>query len=127
MALLAWNDTYTINNETLDSHHMTLFDIFNRLYDSSLDINDSNTFHTILTELDTYSKYHFKAEEQYMRDVEYNDIERHMSLHKYFSARLLDIKEREKNDNNDLCRELIYFLGNWLKHHVVEDDKRLSL
>jgi hemerythrin len=48
-----------------------------------------------------------------------------MALHKYFTERLFDIKERDKVDNNELCRELIFFLGNWLKHHVIEEDKRI--
>ena len=127
MPLFTWSDKYSIGNFEIDNQHKKLFDILNRLFDICVGKNEVDTVEAVMEDLVSYTDYHFRFEEQYMRDVEYNDIERHMSLHKYFSARLLDIKEREKNDNNDLCRELIYFLGNWLKHHVVEDDKRISL
>jgi hemerythrin len=127
MTLLNWDNKYTISNIQLDNHHKRLFSVFNRLYDISMDDVRASSFETVLDELISYSNYHFKAEEQYMHEIGYNDIERHASLHKYFTSRLNDIKEREKRDNTELCRELIYFLGNWLKHHVLEEDKRIAL
>jgi hemerythrin len=127
MKLLTWDNKYTVSNIQLDNHHKRLFSIFNRLYDISVDNESVSSFETAVDELVSYSNYHFRAEEQYMRKVGYNDIERHVSLHKYFTARLYDIKDREKDDNNELCRELIFFLGNWLKNHVIEEDKRIAL
>jgi hemerythrin len=127
MSLFTWHETYSLNNEEIDKHHKVLFGIFNTLLEILDGKGDSNAFETAIDELFLYTDYHFKAEEQYMREVRYNDIERHMALHKYFTARLVDVKDREKDDNIELCRELIFFLGNWLKHHVLEEDKRISL
>jgi hemerythrin len=126
MPFLNWDNKYSINNIQLDNHHKRLFSIFDRLYDISVDVYRDSSFETAVDELMAYSGYHFKAEEHYMKEVGYNDIERHISLHRYYNARLSDIKDRESNDNKELCTELIYFLGNWLKNHVVEEDKRIS-
>ena len=127
MTFIDWDNKYTVNNIQLDNHHKRLFSIFNRLYDISIENDRYSSFETAVDELISYTGYHFKAEEQYMQQVGYNDLERHVSLHKYFTARLYDIREREKDDNKELCREIIFFLGNWLKHHVIEEDKRISL
>jgi hemerythrin-like metal-binding protein len=127
MLNLDWCISYSVNNEELDNHHKTLFGIFYRLIEILDNKGDADTFKAALYELVIYSDYHFKAEEKYMREVRYNDIERHIALHNYFISRLSDIKDRVIEDNDELCRELIFFLGNWLKHHVIEEDKRIAL
>jgi hemerythrin-like metal-binding protein len=126
MKLLTWDNDYSVRNEELDTHHKILFDIFNQLYVAGTDSIYFKIFNEILTELDTYSKYHFKTEERYMQDVSFNDIERHRCLHKYFVSRVDDIKTRNNDGNTEGCSELIFFLGNWLKHHVIEEDKRIA-
>ena len=41
MPLYIWDNTYSVNNEELDNHHKKLFDLFNKLYDCSLDKDNS--------------------------------------------------------------------------------------
>ena len=125
MPYFTWDDKYSIGNKEIDDQHKHIFNNLNRLYESSYDTQGSDTFHNVLAELCSYTKYHFKIEEQFMAEVEYNDIERHLSFHRYFTARLLDFTDREKNYNSELCRELILFLKNWLKRHVYEEDKQI--
>jgi len=127
MTFIDWDNKYTVNNIQLDNHHKRLFSIFNRLHDMSMEDYRDSLYETAIDELISYSYNHFKAEEKYMQEVGYKDIERHISLHKYFSARLADIKNREKSNNIELCRELILLLGNWLKNHVMDEDKKIAL
>ena len=126
MSPFAWNDSYSVGNEQIDNHHRQLFDIFSRLYDQSSNPDDLQAFAAILNELDSYAKYHFKTEEGYMHTVGFDDIERHVCMHNYFNSRVSDIKHRITEGNVEACRELIFFLGNWLKHHVTEEDKRIT-
>lgn len=127
MPVFIWNDSFCVNNVTIDSHHKELFRIFNDLYNSTFDADAPDTFSHILDELDAYAKYHFQIEEQYMRDVRHIDTERHVCMHSYFISRVADINIRAGNGSLDVCRELIFFLGNWLKHHVVEEDRRIPV
>lgn len=126
MSLFTWSSAYSINNEELDRHHEMLFEIFNKLYDSSENPTASATLHTIVAELDDYSKYHFRAEEQYLRDIGYHDIASQMLSHNYFTARLIDLKVGRAHGTADTFRELILFLGNWLIHHILEEDKQIT-
>ena len=126
MSTFAWNDSYSVGNAEIDSHHQRLFDIFSRLYGQSLDHDDLQAFAAIVKELGSYAKYHFKIEEGYMCTVRFDDIERHVCMHNYFNSRVSDINRRLAEGNIEACRELIFFLGNWLKHHVIEEDKRVT-
>ena len=127
MTFIAWEDKYSINNIMLDNHHRRLFSIFDRLNDICSDDFRVSMFDTAINELLSYTNYHFNAEEQYMRKSEYNDIELHTAQHKYFISKILDINADENKDNSEHCRELIYFLGNWLKNHVIVDDKKITI
>ena len=127
MPLLNWYKIYSVNNEEIDSHHKTLFDIFNRLYKHCIEKCDVDIIDKIIDELISYSEYHFKAEEQYMIDVGYVGIEKHIVEHKYFTEKVLEFKQNLKNVDFEICKNLIVFLGNWLIHHVVEEDKKIAL
>ena len=127
MPLLNWYDRYSINNIQLDNHHKKLFALFNRLYDICLVDNRDSMFETALDEILSYSDYHFKAEEQYMREIGYKDIEKQIVEHKYFKERAIDLQLNSKSTDYKLCHEIIIFLGNWLMNHVIEEDKKIAL
>jgi hemerythrin len=127
MPLLNWYNRYSVNNAELDNHHKSLFGIFNRLYDICMTNDEVDSFESAVDELVSYSEYHFKAEEQYMRDIKYKDIERQISEHKYFTERVIELKQKSNTADHKLCHDIIVFLGNWLMHHVIEEDKKISL
>ena len=127
MELFKWYNKYSIGNDELDKHHKTLFGIFNRLYNNCVLDDNGSSLEPIINELVSYTKYHFSAEEQYMRDVEYKNIDNHILEHKIFTDRILDFQ----NDNNvyhcEQSKELIAYLGNWLLNHVMLEDKKISV
>jgi len=124
--LFNWCDEYLVHNEELDKHHKTLFDIINRLYENCVKVDNDVTFYNLLDELASYTLYHFTAEEQYMRDIGYNDIEKQISEHKVFTDRILQLQRDDNLDESGHSKELIVYLGNWLLTHVLEEDKKIS-
>ena len=127
MELFKWYKTYSVNNEELDSHHKTLFNILNRLYENCLGTDIPNCLNPIVEELVSYSNYHFSAEEQYMRDIGYEDIDKHISEHRSFAQRAIQLQKVINKNELELTKELIVFLGNWILHHVMEEDKKFSV
>ena len=77
-------------------------------------------------ELVFYSDYHFKTEEQYMKDIGYDDIDRHIKLHDTFRQKLTEFKQNKQLGEHDLCHELLLYLSKWLMHHVMEEDKKVG-
>jgi hemerythrin len=127
MIRLNWYKRYSVNNKELDNHHKKLFSIFNRLYDACMEKNDAASLKLLIDELVYYSDYHFKAEEQYMRDCDYKEIDRHISEHKYFTEWVIDFKKNYIVADLKICLDVIRFLGDWLRNHVIEEDKKIVL
>ena len=127
MSLFTWCESYSIDNEELDKHHRTLFNIMNRLYDSSFEHDNKDSFDTTIEELMSYSKYHFSAEEQYMLNIGYANIYEQIAEHEYFTRSVAEINRDKYTEGDELCRELIAFLGRWLLQHVIEVDKKIVI
>jgi len=127
MPLFTWYDKYSVNNEELDSHHKTLFDIFSRLYDNCLKAKSTHCVGPIIHDLLSYADYHFKAEEHYMEDAGYKDLLKHSQMHSYFIEKAMEMKKVENKDDLELTKELTVFLGNWLLHHVIEEDRKYKI
>jgi len=127
MELFTWYKKYSVNNEELDNHHKALFDMLNRLYENCLGKDRPHCLDPIIEELVSYSNYHFSAEEQYMRNLKYRDIDKHISEHKAFTQRALQLQQVVSKDDFELTKELIVFLGNWLLYHVMVEDKKFSV
>jgi len=127
MALFKWYKKYSVNNNELDEHHKTLFDIFNRLYDNCLGQHEAHCIDPIIEELQSYSNYHFSAEEQYMRSIGFKEINKHISEHNEFTQRTLLLRQVAEKDEPEATKELVAFLGNWLLHHVIEEDKKYTV
>jgi hemerythrin len=127
MALFKWYKKYSVNNNVLDDHHKILFDIFNRLYENCFSKDKANCLDPIIEELKSYSNYHFSAEEQHMRNIEYKELDKHIIEHRGFTQRTLQLQSVADMDEPEATKELIVFLGNWLLHHVIEEDKKYSI
>ena len=126
MPLLKWNDDYSVNNEELDSHHRKLISILNGLYDECLKADTDDCTGLKLDELLAYADYHFKAEEQYMRLIQYFEIEAHIELHNGFAFKLEELKRIPHLSQLELTKELITFIGKWLLNHVLKEDRKYA-
>ena len=127
MAQFKWYKIYSVNNNELDEHHKTLFDILSKLYDSSLHREYDHCIDPIIEELISYSCHHFLAEEQYMKNIGYNEIHKHLLEHSEFTQRTLQFKQvADKNVPKD-SKKLIVYLRNWLINHIMFEDKKYSI
>jgi hemerythrin-like metal-binding protein len=126
MALFNWCNQYSINNEEIDTHHKHLFNLFNKLYDGHLAQGNSITLDHIIEELISYTSYHFSAEEQIMIDIGFKGIHKHRMEHDSFKEKIYQLRHRNYFNDTEVEKELIVFLGNWLRNHVIVEDKKIS-
>jgi hemerythrin-like metal-binding protein len=80
----------------------------------------------IIDKLSEYTRYHFSAEEQYMRDKGFLGIDDHIAKLKEFRHTIETLRSRYNDNDLDVTRELIIVLGVWLLHHVIRDDVMYS-
>jgi hemerythrin-like metal-binding protein len=127
MELFKWHNTYSVNNEDLDTHHKRLFNILNKLYENCISTDIPNSLDPIVDELVSYSIYHISVEEKHMRDIGYKEIDKQISEHRSFIQRTLRLQQVVDKNDLELTKELIVFLGNWILKHVIDEDKKISV
>jgi hemerythrin len=96
------------------------------LYDDCLGRNKPHYIDAIIEEVIAYTNYHFPAEEQYMKDIGYNDIDKHIVEHKGFKQRILQLQQSVDKDEYETAKELIVLIGDWLIHHIIKEDKKFK-
>ncbi|KAB0664051.1 bacteriohemerythrin [Oryzomonas japonica] len=126
MEHFTWNNTYSVADEELDNHHKDLFGIFNKLYDTCLKKNEAAPLGAVIGELASYSAYHFHAEEQHMKDLDYSGLEQHIVQHRAFAARIDKYHHAHVANEVVVSKEIVLHLWKWLIDHVMTEDKKYS-
>jgi hemerythrin len=126
MPLLTWKDEYSVNVEELDNHHKELIRILNELYSDCLKVDNIDCVGSKLDDLVAYASYHFQAEEQYMRQIQYFEVDEHIEKHHGFTYKITEMKQIPYENQLELTKDLIVYIGKWFLRHVLEEDKKYA-
>ncbi len=129
--MIEWSDKFKTGIEIIDEQHKELFRLFNRvyhLYNNEFIIDKYDQIIAAVEELKEYTKYHFKAEEDYMLSIRYKKFFEHKLKHEDFIRKIdsIDYNIIDYNQQNHLL-ELLKFITDWIVEHVVTVDKQISL
>lgn len=127
MSQIIWDESYSVGNAAIDEQHKQWIAIYNRL-DQSMLTGSSKDYTAIRAEIlqamQEYASYHFREEEQYMRELGYPDIVAHKRLHTDFEDQLYNYGRMIRNGELVLNTELISMIKNWLLNHIVREDQK---
>jgi hemerythrin len=126
MPLLCWKPEYSINDALLDKHHQNLFILFNTAYECVMNSAETDCVLPIIDELMDYTRYHFSAEEQYLRERGVPELDDHIAKHRELSDKIETLRTRYHDNNLEVAKELIVVLGDWLLSHVLKDDRQYA-
>lgn len=126
MVLMTWKSLYSIGHELVDGHHKKLFDLVNSLYDQLLTGGGREAVDRALKELVDYTVYHFKAEEEVMREAKYPELESHMQQHKALLAKVTELAATFNQNQTETSMELVYFVRDWLTQHTTTTDRKIG-
>jgi len=125
MPLLSWSNKFSIDVEMVDDQHRKLFNLINTMYDLLRANSAGKALSDALDALIDYTKYHFKAEEELMLQIEYVRYSRHKLAHENLTRQAVDFKG-EMTDGKGNADEFLNFLYNWLTKHIMEEDKKIG-
>jgi len=126
MPLLSWKPGYSVNEVALDNHHQRLFSLLNTVYENVMNSPEVDCVLPLIDELSEYTTCHFTAEEKYMREKDFHEIDAHIAKHREFAHTIETLKSHYHGNNLEVAKELIIVLGNWLLRHVLKDDMMYS-
>ncbi|NFV81218.1 bacteriohemerythrin [Magnetospirillum aberrantis] len=124
MALLAWNEMYSVGHAMLDSDHRILINLLNQLHDAAETGQSREVVGTVVNVLAEYTEHHFRREEALMAAAGYPGLEAHRAAHRDLEAKVRDLRDRwNAGDRSVVEEDVLEMLKKWLTEHILGADK----
>ena len=125
MALLHWENRYSVGIAAVDHEHQELIELVNRLYDEATKLGSKDAVLDFFGDLFKAISSHFALEERFMRERGYDQLVQHKTDHERLLDEVRDIMEDfEASDRFDE-RVLAQRLDAWFSRHFETHDARL--
>lgn len=124
MALLTWNDSYSVKVRQFDDQHKKLVEMINSLHDAMKVGKGRETMDIILKSLIDYTKTHFADEERLMTQHQFPGYEKHKKEHNLLTIQAQEINKQLEAGTFVVSQELLTFLREWLVKHIQGEDKQ---
>ncbi len=123
---IEWNDELRLGVPEMDDQHQKLIALLNQFYAAVERGEREEGIMALLEGVDRYTVYHFSAEEQFMEQIGYPDLEPHRKIHLAFRQEYLATVERHKGGDRKAIRDLVASLLSWLYTHINKTDRRYA-
>lgn len=123
---MTWSDALSVNIKEIDDQHKQLVSMVNQLHAAMLKGEGKIVVGPILAELTVYTVYHFKTEERYMEKYSYPNLQTHRLEHQRFVKKVGDFETSYDEGKIALSNEVMRFLSDWLKDHIMGTDKKFG-
>ena len=125
---IAWQDSYKLDDEMVDSQHRRLFELVSELVGSCLDGSNEKKLRETLDFLVEYTVQHFYDEESLQVQYNYPDYKRHKQLHEDFKVTVGGIvrKFEEEGSSVELSNDANKIVVRWLIYHITLEDKKVG-
>lgn len=129
MESFKWSKDFLTGLPEIDRQHHHLVDVINKF--GSLVVKneiDSEGLEAVFQELNDYTHYHFKEEEEMTLDIGVDDRHRkeHCDHHRHFLQEITSMKIYIAHKNSDAARSLFKFLIYWLAYHILKIDQSMA-
>ncbi|HJV34326.1 bacteriohemerythrin [Geomonas sp.] len=119
MPIIEWNVTLLLGIPKIDKHHQHLVQVLNDTYHGFRDGSEVSL--AVLDDMMTASSRNFIFEETLMAETRYPKLAQHKNEHVIFSRRLQEL-QNNRRQGRKITIELVWFLCNWVSHHIRETD-----
>lgn len=126
MPSLDWSPDLAVGNAFIDHDHRKLFDMFHRLETLVAAGRGSEATGKVVYNLVHYAHEHFDREERLMREIGYPGYAEHKSDHEKFTRQVEELAIKLDEGRTSLAIDTLYFLRDWLAHHIGERDRDLA-
>lgn len=126
MALITWDQSYSVKVKRCDEDHQKLFALLNALYDAMRVGQGRSVLQQIVGELSAYTQTHFQAEEALMEKAKYPALPAHRLEHQRFVARVTEFQKDLNGSTGGNSVAVLEFLKDWLAKHIKKLDQSYS-
>ncbi len=124
-----FSENLVTGNELIDSQHRELIDRINKLMDScELGQGKTSAIKT-LDYLADYTDFHFSAEENLQREIEYPDYHKHLAQHEAFKQTVKELEEmlqEEEGPSPAFVEKVEEHVIKWFYTHISTFDRSVA-
>lgn len=124
--MFEWQAEMSVGVEEFDSHHQRIIELINKLAASKVSGDAKAITREVLTELLNYTVYHFFAEEAFMEKINYPEYPQHWEEHLKLTEKAFQLLGDLKTDRTNIGQEVLDFLVEWLKTHIMGTDMKYA-
>ena len=112
---------------SIDVQHKKLVRMVNDLHESIARGNAKEVLIGIFDSLAEYTVNHFAYEENFFKEFNFEDLEKHTQEHKDLVAQVVELKQKMENEEGFMLGlEVMDFLKQWLTTHILGSDMEYS-
>ena len=119
---IQWNLKYAVGDAQIDSEHMELFRLANRLVAATTRQEQAECASGFYA----YTRKHFKHEEDLMFMLNYHEMQDHIAQHADLIERLDTVTASIARGSLKIA-DVIEFVNYWLLKHIKEFDTKLAV
>ena len=124
MALMDWEDKYSVKVLEMDNQHKKIMDMINKLHDAQEQGHGPEVVGATINELVSYTVNHFKDEEALMERENFPELAKHKIIHQQLVKQVGDLSEEFKSKGVEVLPKLMAFLKTWLTGHILGIDMK---
>ena len=124
--MFEWREELSCSIEIIDEQHKKLLNIGHELTELVKSVNSNDHYDDIMNllhELKDYTVYHFKTEEDILKD-EYSGFRLHKAQHDSFIDKINDVLSEDIDENQKIITtDMMVFIADWIGNHIMRTDK----
>lgn len=126
MPLMEWTQDLSVDISSIDNQHKKLISLINQLHEARLQGRGKEMVGETLTALIDYTRTHFSFEEKLFDTHGYPASASHKEEHLKLIDQVLDYKNDFAKGDLTLSTDLMIFLKDWLRNHILGVDKKYT-
>lgn len=127
MALINWDDSFSVNIEVIDKQHKKLIDMLNEFYENFQNKTVKEKIVETVRKMNDYTKTHFRTEEDFLKQNNYPFEDEHKKEHEAFIAKVSDLEAKLASNQMVLTLEVTNFLRQWWRDHILVEDMKYAV
>lgn len=125
-----FKEEYKTGIDFIDEQHKALFEIAEKTYTllkNEFTIDKYDKIVALIKELQDYTVFHFAAEEEYMKSINYKRMFTQKVEHDAFIKRINDVNFSKIDENQEeYIISILELLNDWLAGHIFSNDKLIG-
>ena len=129
--LVVWDDGYRTGIELIDNQHKVLVDLTNKLFQACRGRDGEEELHsafkTTMGNMVEYVRFHFSAEEDMLRRINYPKFSEHKKQHEALIQMILDSVKDHMSGKPFIPNRFVRNLRDWIFGHIAVSDKDYAI